>query len=297
MSRKQERRLIQSAQSEGHRRGVVLGLTIAEIILLILFALLLAMTGVLIKKQAAVKAQFEAKTSQKVVAQILSPVISQKLFEMDINITKEDGEARLLAILNAAQALMKTSNPKDQNRLDQACKAGLELQNALGKNLNAVEFIKSAQQLSKDLDTIKAEAARCNSAAIAPPCYEKVKGEPTAFIYDLRVTPSGIIMSNTVAEQYRNRFEADFKNPPPVNKPLSIGEFQSSTRQFIDYGRAHQCKFYVKVYDETGDGKGKFKSALKSIEENFVWTFMMTTKADEAGKSINLFPTESTKIK
>ena len=46
----------------GYRRGVVLGLTIAEIILLILFALLLALTGVLMKKQAQIRAEMDYQT-------------------------------------------------------------------------------------------------------------------------------------------------------------------------------------------------------------------------------------------
>ena len=294
MARSSKSRSTQAAENEGRRRGVVLGLTIAEIILLILFALLLAMTGVLIKKQAAIKVQFEAEASAKVMTQMLSPVISAKLMSMGIDVTKSDGENRLLAILNAAEALMK-SPVKDQNRLDQACKAGIELQNALGKNLNAADLIKSAQQLSKDLETLRMEAAKCNSTAIPPPCYEKAGGESTVFIYDARVTAAGIILNNVLPERYRTRFEADFSNPPPVNKALTNAEFKTATNRFATYGKSNSCKFYVKVYDETSGNKEKFRASLKTIEDNFVWTFMMTAKEDEAGKSINLFPTEAIK--
>ena len=297
MPRGTMRNSIKEAASEGRRRGVVLGLTIAEIILLILFALLLAMTGILIKRQIAVKAEYEAQASARVMTQILTPEISGKLQAMKIDLTQPGGEERLLAILNAAQSVTSLKKTKDSSALEQACQAGLELQNALGDNLNLVDFTKLAKQLSQDLANLRIEAQRSIDATIAPPCFDKTKGDPSVYIYDLQVTPTGIIMTNTVPEKYRNRFEADFKKPPPVNKVLSDSEFQAATKPFITYGKKNQCKFYVKVYDETEGNKDKFRKSLKVIEDQFVWTFMMSGKVDEAGKSINLFPTEPIKVK
>ena len=286
-----------AAASEGRRRGVVLGLTIAEIILLILFALLLALTGILVKRQAAVKAEFEARTSVRVMSPILTPEIVGKLQAMKINLLEPEGEERLLAILDAAQTVTNLKKMKEQNSLDQACQAGLELQSALGKNLNATDFIKSAKQLSQDLENLKIGAARCLEAVIPPPCYEKSKKDPSVYIYDLQVTLGGIVFSNTVSEKYRSRFESDFKNPPPVNKALSNTEFLTLTKPFITYGKKNECKFYVKVYDETEGNKEKLRKSLKVIEDQFVWTFMMSGKVDETGKSLNLFPTDSVKAK
>ena len=297
MTRGKQRRNTHAAASEGRRRGVVLGLTIAEIILLILFALLLAMTGILIKRQIAVKAQYEAESSNRLMSHILTPEISGKLQSMKIDLTQPEGEERLLALLNAAQTAIDLKQSKDQNRLDQACQAGLELQNALGKNLNATDFIKAAKQLSQDLEGLRVGAASCLEAVIPPPCYEKSKGDPSAYIYDLQVTTGGIVLNASVPEKYRSRFEADFKNPPPLNKVLSNSEFQALTKPFIDYGKKNQCKFYVKVYDETDGNKDKLRKSLKVIEGQFVWTFMMSGRVDEAGKSLNLFPTDSIKAK
>ena len=297
MTRGKQRHNTHAAASEGRRRGVVLGLTIAEIILLILFALLLAMTGILIKRQIAVKAQYEAQSSSRQMSQMLSPEISGKLQSMQIDLTQSAGEARLLAVLNAAQTATDIKPSKDQSRLDQACQAGFELQNALGKNLNATDFIKAAKQLSQDLEGLRVGAASCLEAVIPPPCYEKSKGEPSVYIYDLQVTAGGIVLNASVPDRYRSRFEADFKNPPPTNKPLSNADFQAVTKQFISYGKKNQCKFYVKVYDETEGNKEKLRKSLKAIEEQFVWTFMMSGRVDEAAKGLNLFPTDPIKAK
>ena len=297
MSRATKRSSNNEAASEGRRRGVVLGLTIAEIILLILFALLLAMTGILIKRQIAVKAEYEAQASARVMTQILSPEISGKLQAMKIDLTQPGGEERLLAILNAAQSVASLKKSKDSSALEQACQAGLELENALGKNLNSIDFIKLAKQLSQELESLRLGSQRSVETTIAPPCYEKTKGDPSVYIYDLQVTPAGIVLNNSVPERYRSRFEADFKSPPPVNKAMSDSEFLTATKPFIAYGKKNQCKFYVKVYDETDGNKDKLRKSLKVIEEQFVWTFMMSGKVDEAGKSINLFPTESIKVK
>ena len=286
-----------AAASEARRRGVVLGLTIAEIILLILFALLLAMTAVLIKRQIAVKAEYEAQASARLMTQILPPEIAAKLQSMKIDVMQPEGEERLLAVLNAAQSANDLKRSKDQNRLDQACQAGLELQNALGKNLNAADFIKTAKLLSQDLEALRRGAASCLEAVIPPPCYGKSKEDPSVYIYDLQVTAGGIVFNASVPENYRRRFEADFKNPPPLNKPFSNVEFQALTRPFIAYGKKNQCKFYVKVYDETDGNKDKLRQGLQVIESPFVWTFMMSGRVNEAEKGLNLFPTGPIKAK
>jgi hypothetical protein len=279
----------QDLQNEGYRRGVVLGLTIAEIILLILFALLLAMTGVLIKREAVIKTQAEAQAETRALNQKLTPELAAKLTELNINIMTPDGASRLLGILEAAQLVSPIKKTKKENDLERACQAGLQLQNALGKNLSAVDFIKSAQQLSDDFQTLKKEAMQCSSSAILPPCYG-TKGAPPIFIYDINVKLEGLIFSDTVPENLRARFATDFKKLPALNKPLSIAEFKEIARPFASYGKSNQCKFYVKVYDEMGSNKDLFKSRLKLIEESFVWTFMMTTKEDADGKNLIFFP-------
>ena len=292
-----KRRSHLAAEGEGRRRGVVLGLTIAEIILLILFALLLAMTGILIKRQIAVKAQYEAQSASRPMSQVLSPVIAGKLQSMNIDITQPEGEARLLAVLDAAQSTIENKPAKEQSRMEMACQAGLELQNALGKNLNATELMRAAKLLREDLEMLKTSATSCKEAVIPPPCYEKSKGEPSVYLYDLQITSTGILFVSSLPEKYRTRFETEFKNPPPQNKVLSNADFQALTAPFLNYGKKNQCKFYVKVYDETDGNKEKLRKSLKLIESPFVWTFMMSGKAEGSEKSLNVFPTESLKAR
>ena len=276
-----------ASRNEGYRQGVVLGLTIAEIILLILFALLLAMSGVLMKRQAVIKAQAEEQATAKAMNQKLPPELVAKLEEININLSSPDGVKRMVGILNATQLVGNLKKDKKQTRLELACQAGIELQNALGQNLDAAELIKSSQKLNKDLQALKKEAREYSSSKILPSCYV-AKGAAPIFIYDITVRREGLELVDTVPESLRTRFNSDFKLLPS-QKPLSDAEFSRIGKAFASYGKGKECKFYVKVYDETGLNKELLKSKLQLIEKSFVWTFMMNSKEDEIDSSDLIF--------
>lgn len=231
----------------GYRKGVVLGLTIAEIILLILFALLLALTGVLIKRQAAVRAE------------VLASVANQK---------------QQVATMNPA-----------------VYQTGVEFKK-LFENKTPQEVLILLKDAQAQIEKLKAELAKYASSEIPPPCYQKVYEGRTPYVYDMRIRNEGIVIVNTVPDRLRPRFNNDFPVQPPLDKVLSAAEFKLATNSFISYGRANACKFYVKVYDDSLNNKEKFKSLLKTVESNFVWTFIMTLKpGSQGGEDLDLFQT------
>lgn len=268
----------------GYRRGVVLGLTIAEIILLILFAIVLAMTGVLIKRQAATVTAIETRMA----AQQLPKQVILKLESMHINLATPEGESRLLGILDTA-----TKNPQEQEK---ACRLGVELQTNLGEGITANHILKNQASMKEQIDLLKGEAAKCAPSQILPPCYQSGKNDPVPFIFDIFIKNDGLILRESVPDRFRARFETDFRSFPP-SRTLSDREFASYAKPFTDYGKRHQCKFYVKVYDETGNNRERVRQQLKIIEVNFVWTFMMAGKTTEQSESINLFPVAPSQLK
>lgn len=273
-----------SLENVGYRRGVVLGLTIAEIILLILFAVVLAMTGVLIKRKNATIAEVETRMA----AQQLPTNISRKLSEMQINLSTRSGEQQLMGILNSADM-----DPDRVKRQQQALQLGLDIQKAFGNNITADQLIKN----QNELESLKNNLSKSDNGKIQGPCYQVNANDPVPFVFDIFVRNDVLVMRDVVPERLRNKFESDFKGTPSSQTFTNERDFTNKTRSFAEYGKRHQCKFYVKVYDETtGNSKQRIKSQLKIIETAFVWTFMMAGKSGDK-EDINLFPVAPTQLK
>lgn len=264
----------------GYRRGVVLGLTIAEIIILIMFALLLAMTAVLVKRQKATIQAIETRMAGK---QLPQPVIN-KLSDMKINLAQKDGEQQLLAILNDAEV-----DPARQREHQKTFQLGSDVQQTFGKDVSAEKLLKAQNDLKSQLDSAKSEQGK-----VLPPCYQSKKTDPIPFIFDIYVRSESVIIKDSVSEALKERFKNDFGASPAVQSFSSDRDFLAKTKSYADYGRKHQCKFYVKVYDESGGNKDRLKSQLKLIESAFVWTFMMSGRTSD---DLNLFPVAPNQLK
>lgn len=234
-------------KEEGRRLGIVLGLTIAEIILLILFAVVLAMAGVLMKRGTLIKEQVERQ------------------------------------VLTDTNKLLKDPT---------TYQAGSDFQKFFGKDAKVSDVFNEQRKLQSDLDKLKSEMAKSGNVEILPPCLRIANGGNIPYIYDIAIRNDGVALFDTSPDLLKPQLKREFPNPPPLGKILSAQEFKSLTNSYIDYGKRNQCKFYVKVYDETQNNKDKFKSQLKIVESNFVWTFMMSLKPGaQSSEDLNLFQT------
>ena len=235
----------EGAAREGRRRGVVLGLTIAEIILLILFAVVLAMSGVLLKRSAMIKAQVAAPQKEETPKVVVDPKILQ---------------------------------------------IGLDFKRIFGDK-TVEQVAAELALLQSELNKLKAEMAKMGNVEVPPPCYAKNNNGQTPYIFDIRIKNDGLVLFDTAPERLRAQLRTDMPIQPPLERPLSVSEFKSATNGYINYGRRNQCKFYVKVYDDTGS-KDRVKNQLKVIESNFVWTFILTIKPGAQNPDdLNVFQT------
>lgn len=306
-----------SSNLDSYRRGVVLGFTVAEIMLLVLFALLLAFVGALsrgkyeIEKAEAINQRFltavkliddSGKFKKEIESTLLEKVdYDKKLKELEkkfnnqslpddvyaelqsqnIDLKSKEGKERFLDILItalAAQKDFKGSAGMSEKDVIATCKAGAELKKAYpDKKINDItQLIKGAQSQADLTKNAKAqaehwrsEANKCGLGGNLPPCYKQSSGDATPYIFDARIKPEGIVLIDTIPQEYRTRFSSDFKDPPVLNKPLSSEEFRNQTYQFLDWGRKNECRFYVQVYDDLPNDKERFKSMLKTIETSF----------------------------
>ena len=239
------------SEEEGRRTGVVLGLTIAEIILLILFAVVLAMAGVLAKRKAMIQAE--------------------------------------------ANAMLNTAKAEKTIPIDPAVyQVGLDFRKLFGQK-SVQEVLNELNRLQADFDKLKSEMAKLSNTEVLPPCFRNANGGQAPYIYEIRLKNDGYFLVDTAPEKIKNQLRNEIPGQVPLDRVLSTSEFKSATNPYINYGKRNQCKFYVKVYDDSQAGREKIKNQLKVIESNFVWTFILTIKpGSQNSDDLNLFQTNPT---
>jgi hypothetical protein len=269
-------------QHTAYRRGLVLGLTMAEVGILVIFVLLLLLA----------LGAFERERYAKVMA--LPPERLETL---------EAAEAALQS-LEEAIGVQPADTPEEIQELVRAVRESAESpegQAALKAMRRALEEIKRAEaEIRRTAERLEGEAgsmaatvaqqsrdlaikegqlqyaeqrlrALGSGGAGARPCWVEPDGS-IVFLYDVILTSAGIRMKlrDNVLESPRL---ADL--PVGVINPavaLSEDEFRSRTRALYDYGRGdeNQCRFHVYVWDGTQAAeKERYKDLLRTVEGHF----------------------------
>jgi hypothetical protein len=123
-------------QQESYKRGMVLGLTMAEVVLLILFTLLLVLSALLIDKereQAKLAAQIalvEKEFSKLVNGQISDP----KKFFQELVIAKDRAAQADLLEKQLQEATKQNAELKNRSRERKCCKEGIGAGTQLASN-------------------------------------------------------------------------------------------------------------------------------------------------------------------
>lgn len=285
----------------GYRRGVLLGLTIAEIILLLLFALLLALWSKIDqlnkledrarvineKFDAAVRA-IDANDQQALKAELDRIIAAEIDYSRRLAAEIEKQKERLLPT-DAYEAIIAKkfdlTKPEDQKRLSNLMKVASEVAAKSGKSPDEIaascqvadalkERLKGADP-SEYLDSTIAQkehwrkvAESGGKGAVLPPCYADSDGR-RIFLYKATLLDDGIVLTDIASDEWRARRQRDFDELPTTGVVLSPRKFLAETSQFIGYGKRQDCRFFVDAYDETGSDKRNFQAMEKVLETNF----------------------------
>ena len=298
------------SDTPGYRRGVVLGFTVAEIVLLILFALLLALAGSLVTGRAEVDravainkvfrealealeindidkfkeeltkivnqhVDYEAKLKdieKRLNGRVLPDDVYDRIQSQNIDLSTSEGKSKLLDILivalDAQRQIAESDKTVGIDNIVDTCKTGADFRNVFGSQ--SVESVSShARDVKGQSEHWRDVASKCGLGGTLPPCYRETVSESIPFVFDVRIKPEGIVLSETVPGKYRDRFDNDFQSTPPLNRPISESEFRAATYQYLEWGRRNECRFYVSIYDDLPNDKERLKSSLKAIESNF----------------------------
>ena len=260
--------------SKSYAKGVVLGLTMAEIALLIIFILLLIFTSMLkkehelnvvIKKnEEAIKiiSQYilnEDKTinDELVKASLVLPQLLKKVEEKNLKNTPEEILPQILE-----RAIDKLILAKELEANDE----GLPLEKKYEK------LLEEKQQLNSKLSNLEGQnknlLRQCKGIGF-PPCWANSSGSPE-YIFNLYLRDDGILIHDNKLS-HRQADQAKLNLSKIIfETSLTPRNIISQTLPLLDYGKQNDCRFFVQIIDETGsDKKELYKNLRQAVETNF----------------------------
>lgn len=278
-------------RAAGYRRGFVLGLTLAESALLLIFVILLllligferrnseirrlASAADLILKnalpsespnQTAVRIGVDLSQFAEIkeAAAASGAELSDDFLEL-VKIVARDyesiGDASLAEKLKEERARLARATEiaeriYDSESLEATLKRMAELED-LTKN-------QGGQVLE-----LRDRLARTGLGGDLPSCWTTSEGKP-GYILEIVLESGGIRASDAISEgraAERERLPIGRFNPAEV---LSESEFLAATRPLFDWSVANECRFYVDVFDATAaHEKALYKSRMRAVEGHF----------------------------
>jgi hypothetical protein len=295
-----------AGQDSAYRRGMVLGLTMAEIMTLIVFALLLVVGSVLIVSDEekrgleitvkALQAEIEAATAGLAVDHqtpedifrelILAKKQAEALPGLRAKIA--DLEEKLKQDSRLTEAVKKLGDVNDPKHAEDLA-AAIEL-SALITQLQQAGDIKLdkpgllallnraklagdvAANLRGQIVHLEAAAKASGKGTEFPPCWADEQTGRPEFIFDVSVTSLGIIVRDN-AIPHRAAEQALL----PIagiefGRNISNAAFAAETRPLLDWSSRQDpvCRFFVRLYDMTGPTeKATFKAGFRTVGSSF----------------------------
>jgi len=269
-------------QNTAYRRGLVLGLTMAEVGILVIFVLLLLLAlGAFERERYAKVMSVPPDRLETLVAAEEALRSLQDAIGAEPADTPEEIQELVRALAESAHS------PEGQTSLKAMRSALAEIKRAEAEIRRTAERLEgesgsmaeTVAQQSRDLAIKEGQLqyaeqrlrALGSGGSGARPCWVEPNGS-VVFLYDVILASAGIRMKLRDGVLGSPRL-ADL--PVAVIDPLRVmseDEFRSRTRALYDYGRRdeNRCRFHVYVWDGTASAeKERYKDLLRTVEGHF----------------------------
>ncbi|MFM8186609.1 MAG: hypothetical protein ACKN9I_06745 [Alphaproteobacteria bacterium] len=279
-----------NADNKSYRKGLIMGLTMSEITIMIIFVLLLAFSFFIKKEQRKVE---KYKKNEESIERLVN-FIEKK--EQPLTEELVQGLEKLPEIKKLVEKRNKLPDKEEVNLdqllqkmredLEQEIKESelvKELENPLAPVVPPIltkekkleneikELINEKINLSKKINNLEGQnihLIRKVKGIGFPPCWAKVNGNPE-YIFNVYLRDDGILILNNNLPN-RQQDQANLNLNIAFGNPLSPSEMRSQTKQLLDYGKKNQCRFFVQVIDHTSaNQKDLYKDLRQAVESNF----------------------------
>ena len=295
-------------QDSSYRRGTVLGLTVAEVFILLLFLLMLVFLALAQEWQTetdrpSTEPKKELEKAKSVLNGVRQVVEEYKgsIPVPDRPVTLERGQGKVMPVSKDPPDESEDSLPEDVRKLlERATGAIQEAQRktreAKKRSQRAEAARDKAQQAAvraaKDLDVLREKGHN-------PPCwYERVPDgrggdrEKPYYTFDVAVFDDNMILrrvqtppdraTDDGGSSYAEEAEKLLLDQLPYGTPLDDAAIVENLRPVHDAGkegkvRSYSCIFWARVWDETSPGaKERWKSAHDGILESLLGTYTVS---------------------
>ena len=257
------------SQNSAHRRGLVLGLTMAEIMVLILFTLLLALAAALGAKNNAIR----DKDQRLAALSAFERQMNELLRNSPPGTVVTDIIQRLERQQDQIAALQK-----EVNRLrpyEAGGKALEDIVHAIRRGSGEsptpqqiVEKIRQAGQIAKDNENLRGQLTQLSNQIKAagrgnefPSCWVTLEGKAES-IFELWVTANGIVVKDhDLPRRATDKAELPLSDVR-YGAEIERGEFLRQLRPLYQWSAAHQCRFYVIRYTSVPNAPYELLNAM-----------------------------------
>jgi len=284
-------------QNTAYRRGMVLGLTMAEVGILIIFVLLLLLGFTTWQDEVAMKGKEAVKVEHLRALEEAHSLLTQLRSSLQIpnNASVEDISTLITQLGGALQIPNNASveeiseliralgevraTPEGQTTLKEI-RAALEQNRRIldqiekegGSEALAKQVEQQSYQIANQKGQFQRYESRLKEAGLGKgenPCWAKPDGTEE-YLYDVVLASNGIRMREY---KYDNREPERSLLPMPAVDPreeLSPAEFRRLTQPLYNHSLAANCRFFVVIYDATGPTeKELYKQLLQTVEGHF----------------------------
>jgi hypothetical protein len=269
-------------QHTAYRRGLVLGLTMAEVGILVIFILLLLLAlGALQLQRVVERAPTPERLEQLEASEAALRSIREAVGAGPAE-TPEEIQELVRAVSESAQSpqaqhslrAVRTARDEIERTEEEIRRVAQRLERGSSGGIAETVAQQSRDLAIKEGQLQYAEQrlrAALGQGAGARPCWVEADGS-IVFLYDVILTSGGIRMK--LREDVRHSARLDDLPLAAVDPATVLGpeEFRDQTRALYDYGRSdeHQCRFHVYVYDGTQTAeKERYKDLLRTVEGHF----------------------------
>mgnify|MGYP001571296919 CR=1 FL=1 len=281
-------------QREAYRRGFLIGVTLAEVGLLLAFVLLLTAAAAgekeksvseALKKQTDLIKQRERGELIDIQPEELSRLRerSDRLGEVENAIGVEDLTRDNFDVLKRVVQWSRTNEAIPL--IEAATKAAAEIEATRKRTAERLKSagISDAEQISKEIvaatqqiedmrarqTELMGRLQREGGGLVYPSCIPK-EGGRTRFVYRMVLKDDGIYVESDldgIDFAARNGISIPQFEPTSSSSPEAV---IARTKPLSDWSRAQDCKFFVYVIDRTGsENKALYKQLLAAVEVNF----------------------------
>ncbi len=275
------------------RRGMVLGLTMAEVLLLLIFLLLLLL-GVKLKEaiterdeafERVIEAEREVAALRAIMPDV-TPGATKFDITKDYERIKEELEATKKALAESKLGIQLIEKAKAQFRIGDANEAARVLAEdaEIGAAVRASadgNDAQSAASCKSELASCRGQVAYLNSKVNEktggfdwPPCWADPTGQPQ-FIFNAKLRDEGIVLVDNHVAGREEEQRALPLQAIRFEQPLDRASFAAAVAPLLQWSKEHNCRFFVRLYDQMIAGSRIVYKDLRSSVEGYFYIYKM----------------------